>query len=127
MPVGLRRCGNLGRYCILPRFIISNRQIAKTLGVDAETVRRDTGAANAAPSSKDANNTKDVKGADAANAAPALLSGTEAARTVAPAWTQHGFVADLKPRHVTKLFHFVPIVLLRRAARGRAAERDAEE
>jgi hypothetical protein len=60
---------------------VTNRQIARTLGVDAETVRRDTGAANAAPSSKDANGTKSAKGADAANAARGI-TGERAAKLV---------------------------------------------
>jgi hypothetical protein len=56
----------------------SNRKIAKVLGVDETTVRRDT-AANAASGQKKASPIKGEKSAAAANAAPAL-SGAEVAR-----------------------------------------------
>jgi N6-adenosine-specific RNA methylase IME4 len=56
----------------------SNRQIARTMGVDERTVRRDT-AANAAPKEKNANENNDTNVQNAANAA-APLSGAEAAR-----------------------------------------------
>jgi hypothetical protein len=62
---------------------VSNRQIARTLEVDQETVRRDVGAANAAQSSKNAKNINDAKDADAANAAPTEFTG-ERARAVVP-------------------------------------------
>ena len=56
----------------------SNRQIAKTIGADERTVRRDT-AANAAPVEKTAKENRDESGRSAANAAP---SGAQAAKLI---------------------------------------------
>jgi hypothetical protein len=63
-----------GMMALQPK--VSNRQIAKTLGVGSRTIDRDI-APNGAPRGKKANKTK---GGGAPNGA---LSGTEAARVVA--------------------------------------------
>jgi N6-adenosine-specific RNA methylase IME4 len=55
----------------------SNRQIAKTLGVDESTVRADT-AGNPAPSSKSASNINEPKSSPAGNPAPAIAGGAAA-------------------------------------------------
>jgi N6-adenosine-specific RNA methylase IME4 len=60
---------------------VSNRKIAKVLGVGETTVRRDT-APNGAPDDKKASKTKGQKASSAPNGAPAL-SGAAAAATVA--------------------------------------------
>jgi hypothetical protein len=59
---------------------VSNRAIAKALGADEKTVRRDA-AANAAPADKKPSNAKGQKAASAANAAP-TLTGAAAAKAV---------------------------------------------
>jgi hypothetical protein len=59
----------------------SNRAIARTIGVDDRTIRRDH-AANAAPRSEKPNENKDALIATAANAALPALSGAEAAKIV---------------------------------------------
>ena len=56
----------------------SNRQIAKTLGVSKDTVRRDTGA-NAPPPAKNPNENNHAKHTTGANAPPGL-SGAEVVR-----------------------------------------------
>jgi N6-adenosine-specific RNA methylase IME4 len=59
---------------------VSNRAIAKTLGADERTVRRDT-AANAAPAAQNASKINEGKASPAANAAP-VLAGAAAAKLV---------------------------------------------
>lgn len=58
--------------------VASNRVIAKVVGSDERTVRRDT-AANAAPDGKNVNNINGGHGTSAANAAP-TITGQEAAK-----------------------------------------------
>ena len=59
----------------------SNRSVAKVLGVDEITVRRDT-AANAAPEQEKPSKTNAAESTSAANAAPTILSGAAAAQAV---------------------------------------------
>jgi len=59
----------------------SNRSVAKVLGVDEITVRRDT-AANAAPEQEKPSKSNAAESTPAANAAPTILSGAAAAQAV---------------------------------------------
>jgi N6-adenosine-specific RNA methylase IME4 len=60
----------------------SNRQIARTLGVDEGTVRNDTRAENSAPKSKKANDNNGPAGSTAENSAAKEFSGERAAKLV---------------------------------------------
>jgi N6-adenosine-specific RNA methylase IME4 len=60
---------------------MSNRAVAKAVGVNESTTRRDS-AASAAPSKKNNNNTSGANNQSAASAAPASTSGANAAKIV---------------------------------------------
>ena len=59
----------------------SNRSVAKVLGVDEITVRRDT-AANAAPEQEKPSKSNAAESTPPANVAPTILSGSAAAQAV---------------------------------------------